>query len=214
MSACILGCQYIPSVEYFAHWYHHQHVALEANEHYQKRSWRNRTCILSPSEPLTLTVPLRKGKHQQLPVREVLISYDEPWVHQHIQSLQTAYGKTAFAEEVFSNLFPVLDYGYEKLWDLNLACLELINSFMPFLFTYELTVDYIHIYGPGQIDLRNGIQAGSASLTTHSIPAYPQVNRLTTSFLPNLSILDVLCHLGPGSLNYVALYAAQLYPST
>jgi hypothetical protein len=201
----------MPSVEYFAHWLHHETMMIEAFEHYQKRSWRNKTCILSPGEPHALTIPLQKGKHQQLPIREVRIAYDEPWMDKQAQALQTAYGKTAFGEEILEGVIPILQFGLEHLWDLNLALLNYIISLLPGNWEYAFTKEFEKEYAQDIIDLRQGIASGVTLM--HSIPTYPQVQRIGKTFQPNLTILDVLCHLGPGTLDYLEQYAAKLYPT-
>jgi hypothetical protein len=214
MLTCILGSQYIPSAEYFAHWLHHRTVLLEAHENFQKRTWRNRTAILSPAEPLSLTVPLQKGKHQQQSIRDVRIAYDEPWVENHIRSLQTAYGKTAFAEEVLQGVFDLLSLRQEKLWDLNLQMMDYLTAMMSGPWKFSITDTYVTSYAPEVFDFRSGIPAGKTNLPTPRVPLYPQVQRLHQAFQPNLTILDVLCHLGPGTIEYLTRYAAQLYPTT
>ena len=214
MSTCILGCQYIPSAEYFAHWLHHGEIQIEAHENFQKRTWRNRTCILSPGVPLLLTVPLQKGKHQQLNIRDVRIAYDEPWPEKHIRSLQTAYGNTAFAEEVLEGLFEILAVEKERLWDLNFLLIDYLTSLIGGHWKYSVTPTFMISYPNEVIDFRKGIPAGESNIPIEAIPNYPQVQRLHQSFQPNLTILDALCHLGPGTMGYLARYAAQLYPTS
>lgn len=214
MPDCVLGSQYIPSIEYFAHWIQHGEILIEAHENFQKRTWRNRTCILSPGDPLLLTVPLQKGKHQQMNIRDVLISYAEPWPELHVRSLQTAYGKTAFAEEVLEGIFMNINSGKESLWELNIALLDYLTSLLPGDWTYSFTKHFEKNYPKEIYDFRSGIPAGITGISDQKIPQYPQVQRLHQSFQPNLSILDVLCHLGPGTMDYLSRYAAQLYTLT
>src|SRR5664279_4989069 len=104
MTSCVAGLQYLPSIEYFAHWLHHKTFIIEQYEHYQKRTWRNKTAILGPHQPLFLSVPLRKGKNQGKQITQVEISYDEHWPRIHLGSIQSAYGKTAFYGELHDTL--------------------------------------------------------------------------------------------------------------
>lgn len=214
MTTCLLGCQYLPCVEYFAHWSHYGKVTIEAHEHFQKRSWRNRTAIQARPIPMTLTVPLKQGKHQQMPIREVEIAYHEPWVHLHIISLQSTYGKTAFANEVLPGINQILEENHPLLWTLNLALLDFVISLMRGSFTYSFSDSFELNPNHTVDDKRNGIAAGHTSIPIDQIPAYQQVHLLNNPFQANLSILDVLCHLGPQSTDYVARYAAKLYPAT
>jgi len=212
MAACIVGCQYIPSIEYFAHWIHHEHIMIEAHEHFQKRSWRNKTAILGPVKPLILSVPLKKGKHNQMPVQDVAISYDEPWHRVHFNSINSTYGKTAYFMEMEEDLRNLLFSQPARLWDLNIRFLEFILSFLPAQMTFELTTDYNESAPFHLPDLRKGIPAGISTIPDELVPSYEQVQRLNNSHQPNLSILDALCHLGPHTGDYLKRYAAQLYP--
>ncbi len=210
MSGCIAGCQYIPSIEYFAHWLHHGTLVIEAHEHYQKRTWRNKTAILGPEKPLIMSVPLKKGKHHQMPITEVEVSYDESWHRVHFNGIQTAYGKSAFYGEIESDLQNIFSSTPLKLWDLNFAFIRLFISLIPGSWLFELTSHHEAKPTSGVIDLRGGVPAGFTSIPNQRIPVYQQVQRLKKPHFPNLSILDVLCHLGPGTRDYLIRYASQL----
>lgn len=212
MAGCIAGCQYIPSIEYFAHWLHHGTIVLEAHEHFQKRTWRNKTAIQGSEKPLLLSVPLKKGKHDQKPIQEVEISYDEPWHKIHFNTICTAYGKTPYFNEMESDLKNILFGRFEKLWDLNLEMIRYLLTLLPHPFHIELSTGYQPNYPPEIVDLRNGVPGGLTDLSIDNIPIYEQIHRLGKTHSPNLSILDSLCHLGPGTIEYISRYSKQLYP--
>jgi len=211
MTGCIAGSQYIPSIEYFAHWMQNGHMTIERHEHFQKRSWRNKTAILGPDNPMLLTVPLQKGKHQQKMIDEVLISYDEPWPKIHFSGMKAAYGKTAFFNEIGSGLEEILFSETKSLWILNKNLFQFFIDLLPGTWAMTETGEYLHTYPPDVIDLRAGIPAGHSSIANKEYPIYPQVQRLHKEHLPNLSILDVLCHLGPDTYTYLVKYASKLY---
>ncbi len=211
MSGFLAGCQYMPSVEYFAHWKYHGTVLLEGHEHFQKRSWRNKTAIVSPFQPLILSIPLRKGKHHEKPIQDVEISYDEPWNRIHLHSIQTAYGKAAFFEEVEAAISDLYGAGKTTLWEFNISMLEKLIALLKGSFHYEITDHYQTGDSLDQNDFRKGIAAGETSLSLENLLAYHQVHRMGKTFLPNLSILDALCHLGPATGDYLDRYAQQLY---
>ena len=207
----IAGCQYIPSIEYFARWMYHGTLMLEACEHYHKRTWRNKTAIQHPVKPLYLSVPLRKGKNNQKPIREVDIAYDEPWPKVHLSSLHASYGKTSFFEEIEVAIRTIYTDPPARLWDLNISFLHVITSLIPSEWKIELTESYQSQYSDDWEDFRSGIPGGISSLNPEDLPMYLQVHRMERSFMPNLSILDLLCHLGPGTKDYLSSYAHQLY---
>lgn len=207
---CILGSQYIPSVEYFAHWLYHNGITLEAHEHFQKKTWRNKTCILGADAPHPLTVPLQKGKHQQMHIQDVRVAYDEDWPTKHLRSINTAYGKTGFVEEVISGLEPILTKPHDTLWHLNLAILEYVTMLLKGSWRFTVSDMYMAKTTEDIIDLRVGIPCGQPQ-TGGNFPKYGQVLRINKPHQPNLSILDVLCHLGPGTYDYLNRYASKLY---
>jgi len=211
MTSCIVGIQYLPSVEYFAHWMHHDTFIFEKHENYQKRTWRNKTAILGPHQALPLSVPLRKGKNHEMLITNVEISYDELWPRIHMSSIQTAYGKTAFFDELEGAIAAIYKSSHQYLWELNLQFIQFIISFFPGECNIEYTRSYETLLPESIIDLRKGVPAGQTSLMAPALPEYEQIHRLTNSHLPNLSILDVLCHLGPGTRDYLKRYAAELY---
>lgn len=211
MPGCVVGCQYMPSIEFFAQWKHYGEIIIEAHEHYQKKSWRNRTAILGTNGPLYLSVPLKKGKHHETPIREVEISYDEDWPRIHLHSIHTAYGKSAFFDELESDLKRILYSEQNKLWDLNLLLLQWIADLIPGTWNYQFTDSYSRGTEKGFTDLRSGIPAGIYSTPRRTFPEYIQVNRMDQGHLPNLSILDGLCHLGPRLNTYLGQYAQMLH---
>ena len=211
MKGFLAGSQYIPSIEYFAHWLHHGHLLLEMEEHYQKRSWRNKTAIQGSDTPLVLTVPLRKGKNNQLKITAVQIAYDTPWQKTHLHSLKTAYGKTAFFEEIFPGLDQIIQADHQLLWDLNLSILQYITTLLSGTWTFAFTQEFLTAYDPGFMDKRSGVPCGLSEETQNVFIEYAQVQRLHQTHQPNLCILDLLCHLGPDSNEYLAQVEAKLY---
>lgn len=211
MTHCVAGIQYLPSIEYFAHWMHHGTLILEKHENYQKRTWRNKTSILGPHHPISISVPLRKGKNHEMQIASVEISYDEIWPRIHMNSIRTAYGKTAFFDEIEDSLVAIYISRPKFLWELNMQLIQFIISFFPGEWKIEYTQSYNASLPDNVIDLRSGIPSGISSIRAEVIPEYEQIHRFTNSHLPNLSILDVLCHLGPGTYDYLKRYAAELY---
>lgn len=154
---------------------------LEAHENYQKRGWRNRCRILGPNGVQTLSVPLQKGAHSRMPIREVRISYDQDWVREHRQAIRTAYGKAPYFDYFHEALFTQLDHRPERLWELNLA----------------LTKTLLELLGGGvEPTITDNFQP-AAERTFPALRPYPQVFTDRHGFVRGLSILDALFCLGP-----------------
>lgn len=106
MARLILEAQYFPPLDYFSKIILFNNISIEAHEHYQKGSYRNRCHIATSQGVHPLSVPLKKGKNAQMPIKEVQIAYDVNWQRLHWQSLKTAYGSAPFWEHYAPVLEP------------------------------------------------------------------------------------------------------------
>ena len=198
-TACVVELHYLPCIQYFSLFFKYEQVCIEKHEHYQKGSYRNRCYIGSSSGRQLLSVPLLKGKHQQMPITDVRIAYHTPWYAQHWHAIETAYGKAPFFEHYADTIDDLLYRRFEFLYELNMGILRwLINEMRP---PGELrdTAGYEMNIPPPFADLRNSITP-SASF---SIEKYNQVFMDRTDFIENLSVLDLLMHLGPEAYGYL-----------
>ena len=173
-------------------------VILEAQENYNKRSFRNKYEIVNDKGRQTLSIPLQKGKHQQLGIREVLISYDENWPDIHQRTLATCYRSSPFFDFYFDDIQSLLHSNEKYLWKFNFNIIQwLIQTIrLPSSLASSTTFrrpsgkqfDYRYKYLPKQ-------------LLEHK--PYPQVFEDRIGFQSNLSILDLLFALGPETLNFL-----------
>ena len=198
---------YFPTISLLAGWAGRKVVYLEAQEHYQKGSYRNRCHLAGPNGLLRLSVPLEKGKHQQTPIREVRIAYRQDWHRPHWQSIQTAYGNAPFWEYYAPELEAILADPPELLWDLNLSLLQAILRALQWNPQLELTETYLLPSRSSLIPLTDHRPLAQVkSDPACDFPSYPQVFTEKHGFLPNLSILDLLFCQGPAA----SIYLAQL----
>lgn len=209
MTPFLAGLQYLPPVSYFAAASLAGVIVLEQQENYQKRTWRNRTAILGSSEPLHLTVPLAAGKNEQEPIRKVRIATGDPWARRHLQSIRTAYGRAPFFSAVFPELEAILQQRHMHLWSLNEILLNWSFDLLKLSVEIRLS-DTFTCPGTEPHDGRSGLAPGTGSAPMEFFPSYPQILRPGLPFQPNLSVLDVLCHLGPMSGSYIRDCAASL----
>ena len=196
---CLLELHYLPCIWYMRQFFLHDAVRIERHEHYQKRSYRNRSTILSPQGPQVLSVPLVKGKHQQQPVSEVRISYDMPWYAQHWHAIQTAYGSAPFFIHYGDRIRGVLYQKFDTLYTLNFAFLSWMLEQLHFAGTLDETTLYEKTSAGDTHDLRNAILPGTDIQT----PPYTQVFSDRMPYIANLSALDLLMHLGPEASLYI-----------
>ncbi len=204
--AILLELQYLPPVQYFTKLLHYPTVYLEAHEHYQKGSYRNRALIAGANGELRLSIPLEKGKNEQQSIREVRIAYHEPWQARHWESIQSAYGNAPFYLYYADFLQPFYEKHYNFLWDWNWELLQTILQLTGIPSNIQFTTSFVKTPAPGMLDFRNAIhpKVHRRRDDPHFQPAwYAQVFEEKHGFLSNLSILDLLFCTGPEALRII-----------
>lgn len=202
----LLETQYFPSISWCSAVWNEQQVLLDASEHYQKGGLRNKCFIAGPNGVQRLSIPLVKGKHQQTPIREVKISYEEPWQRQHWRSIQAAYGNAPYFAHYSADIQQIFQKQWVYLFDLNQEIIQVILcQKLKWKGAMGLENDY---YKPGEwlkgTDGRNNLQM------TSPLP-YPQVFQERHGFLPGLSILDLLFCCGKTAGEVLA--STAIYPN-
>lgn len=175
-----------------------EEIRIEQYENYQKRSYRNRCYLASPSGLQLLSVPLEKGKNNQQVIRDVLISYHQNWPAQHWKTIKSLYGNAPFFEEYAHIVGEILHQKHKFLFDLNQRILQEIIKILRIDKEITFTNAYQQVLAAGQIDCRQLINPVHSIPDPHFNPRpYGQVFMEHTGFLPNLSILDLLFCSGP-----------------
>ena len=199
----ILSLQYLPPISYFQIILENDCFYLDAYEHFQKGSYRNRCHIATASGRFPLSIPLQKGKNQQQPIRETRIAYDQNWQKQHWWTIRSAYSNAPYWEhyaDIFETFYvqkPVFLWDYNRLILEN--CLKMLKVqnkvvlktteqyFMPFEGVLESD-------GSKYMDFRSKIHPKQI---VSNIKHYPQIFEDKNGFLPDLSILDLIfCYGG------------------
>jgi WbqC-like protein family len=187
--------QYFPPVIFFVTLNKESYVYLDIYEVYRKMSFRNRCMIAGAQGIISLSVPLRNGRNQQLPVNEVLISETENWQVRHFKSIQSAYNRSPFFEYYQDELKGIYQKPFVRLKDWNLYCLNWLKEKLSWVAEIRLTEKAIPFNAPGIDDRRNRV------LPKNYKEWYPvkyrQVFEERTGFFPNLSVLDLLFNTGP-----------------
>lgn len=103
---------------------------IEVCDSFPKQTLRNRCLILSPAgEQIMLTVPLRKVESKQL-TRDIRISYQQHWQHQHWQAILSAYKKTPYFDYYADFIRPLYEREYTYLLDLNDATFRVAEALL------------------------------------------------------------------------------------
>ena len=94
-------------------------ATIEQMESFEKQTFRNRALIRdTKGELVRLTVPVGKVEHKQL-TRDIQISYQTRWQHQHWITLVSAYQHTPYFLYFADYLRPFYEKEYKWLIDLN-----------------------------------------------------------------------------------------------
>ena len=94
-------------------------MQIEVQESFVKQTYRNR-CLIHDAQgnEIILTVPVMKVEHKQL-TRDVQISYQQHWQHQHWMALRSAYGKSPYWDYYADFFAPYYERETKWLVDLN-----------------------------------------------------------------------------------------------
>lgn len=209
IDTCLLSTAYFPPIEYFAAIVNWEKTLIESAETYQKQSYRTRCHINSGNGVLVLTIPvLRDEGDHKIPIKEIKIDYSKPWIVQHKRAIEAAYMSSPFFEYYVDDIFPILDKKEPYLFNLNTILTQTIMELMGLNSNISFTDSYLSNGQDNSIlDLRNRIHPkykGENLLQSMQIEKpYYQVFTNKQGFIPNLSILDLLCNEGPNSISFL-----------
>ena len=104
-------------------------ATIEQMETFEKQTFRNRALIRTKGELVRLTVPVKKVEHKQL-TRDIEISYQTRWQHQHWITLVSTYQHTPYFLYFADYLRPFYEREIKWLLDLNDGLNETIVSLL------------------------------------------------------------------------------------
>lgn len=194
---------YFGSIHYYARWLFHEKLIPEIHENYAKGSYRNRLYISGPNGPILLSIPLQKGKNEQMPLNEVRISYSEDWRHRHWQAIRSSYNRSPFFEYISDDIRALYQQRFEFLIELTFASSKLIQNLFKSLQVLAPTESYNREV-LDCMDMRNHIHPKESKGRPDHLyrqPVYHQVFQEKTGFFEALSILDLYVMEGPNCIN-------------
>jgi hypothetical protein len=202
MTAALIELHFLPSVSYFSLLFSYDKIIFERFEHYVKQSFRNRCYINTATGREILIVPLTE-KHGKVVITSVKIDYSQKWLNRTWRTIQSAYGNAPFFEYYAEELHAVLFKKFNFLYDLNVELLSLCLKWLRRNIITSETTHYEKIVLPPVYDLRNvltGKNEPSELIKFRPVP-YQQV--FGSNFVPDLSLLDLICCVGPGAMDVI-----------
>lgn len=214
----LFSTAYFPPVEYFAkiaegftlspEEVKPSVIYIEACEHYQKQSYRNRCRFYAGDGVQNLSFPIvhEEGTYS-LPITEIRIDWSTPWMVRTQRAIVSAYESSAYFDYYKDDLFSILDSHPGTLFEMNMRLLRFFLDKTGIRAEIRLTEEFTPpgsgIYGE---DLREVIHPKRTNTILEDLALkkpYFQVFARKHGFISNLSIMDLLFNEGPDSILYL-----------
>ncbi|WP_240925080.1 WbqC family protein [Maribellus sediminis] len=200
LNPLLLSTAYFAPVHFYARYLQHEPVYIEQFEHFPKQTYRNRCVISGGNGPISLVVPVVKGRGPKVLMKDLQISYDTEWQRNHWQTIVSAYNSSPYFEYYQDDLVPFFQQKTQFLLDYNQKIHATICDALDIENKVILTNDFEAV-PINTFNLREGI---SPKVKDNPDPGfqpktYTQVFSDKFGFLPDLSILDLLFNEGPNA---------------
>lgn len=192
-STIYFSTAYLPPVSYYAALVKADKVFLEYHENYTKQSYRNRCHIAAANGLMALSIPVEKPRKEKILTRDIRISEHGDWQTQHWRSISSAYNSSPFFEYYQDDFQPFFENKWDFLWDYNLELLNLTFKLLDISPEINFTSEFLTNLDNGT-DLRDNIHPKKECII--ECEEYFQVFENKFSFIPDLSIIDLLFNMG------------------
>ncbi len=200
----ILSTTYLGPIYYYSRFFLSYPVLIEKNENYIKQSYRNRCIIYGANGPLTLVVPVQRGSFHKTAINELEIDYDTDWQANHWRSIISSYKSAPFFEFYIDDLIPYYQKKFRFLIDYNTSLMNVFLRHLEIKQGFSFTKSFIKQYPSKLLDFREKIHPKKSFKDPFfKNLEYTQVFSPKHGFIPNLSILDLIFNLGPGSAEFL-----------
>lgn len=197
----LLSTAYFAPVRYFSKLAVYPEIYIEQHENFIKQTYRNRAVILGANGPISLIVPVEKGREQKIKISDLQIAYDEEWQRNHWRTIFSAYNSSPFFEYYADELEPFFRKKHKFLFDFNQQTTQTLLEMLEISRELKLTDDFEK--APEHcLNFREQISPKSHLIDEdlHFVAQpYTQVFQEKFGFISDLSILDLLFNVGPSA---------------
>ena len=202
-STILLSTAYLPPIEYFTLLLGGNKVIIEKEETYPKQTYRNRCRILTANGILNLSIPVSKPNGNNTKTKDITIINSGRWFTNHWRAISSAYSNSPFFLYYKDDLQEFFSGNYDNLFEFTIELTNVLLNIIGISSTLTYSDSFVT---PGQanflVDARYSITP-KKEIASKNFEVYTQVFSLKFSFIPNLSIIDLLFNLGPETKEYL-----------
>ena len=197
----LLHPTYFPSIAQF-HLILSYPCVLEVSDNYQKQTLRNRAYIYGANGKQALNLPIKHvgGENGRQLFKDVKVENHFPWQRLHWKSLETAYRTSPYFEYYEDDLVRIFEKPYAYLLDVNIDTIETILACLLVNINFDKTSTYEA--QPEAVKDYRYLSSAKKEVEVTMEP-YHQIFSDKHGFIKNLSVLDLLFHEGPNTLDYL-----------
>ena len=216
---CVRQPGYLPYIGFFKKIESSDIFVLFDDAQYAIRAWDNRNKIRNKTESIWITVPVIKPFKKLL--NQVEINGDD-WKLKHIELIKSNYSNTKFFKDYWNEFESILFQQQRNLSDLNIALIEHIVQILD-IDTKIIRSSELNVSGKSSEKLLNICKKLEASSylsgimgteyldetifekngirVIHEKFLHPVYEQSHNSFIPNLSIIDLIFNEGTNAKN-------------
>ena len=187
----LISSHYLPLREYLSLMMEADVIYVDENEVWQKQTLRSRTYLLGANGVQSLSIPVEHTGGVKTAIKDIKISYQQPWTRVHKEAIFSAYNTSAFFNYFKDDLFAIYDEQPTHLLDFNQNILQFLLKKLKFKGRMEVYANQEVDADFRQLDSLKLIQEKNIVLEK-----YNQVFGYKFEFTSHLSVLDVLANLG------------------